>query len=278
MITSEYGAKGCEVVLPEGRWMLCAVVNALKCDGVCQLMNQSLSAAECAGPYFVIPPTTAPLVYPTWEGNDALPITASPGEGAGKWLGNPAKLLLKQDNPQAIICFKIKEIVKGHKLLLIDWPRPKCGNSTTFVCGKKAPQGIFSGVHSLRADAVPTSQRVTAGCEVSLPDGEWVVGVVGDEIVTKCLLAEDETTWSTASCIRSTVGVGQEACSVCPQYRPSQGMHFVTHVMSHHSYYCEYLNQLFQRALIFLLTCPSTGTRTPPPPPSPLSYSAKKKK
>jgi len=40
MITSEYGAKGCEVVLPKGRWMLCTVAKALECDGVCQLMNQ----------------------------------------------------------------------------------------------------------------------------------------------------------------------------------------------------------------------------------------------
>ena len=87
-------------------------------------------------------------------------------------------------------------------------------------------------MRSLRADAAPTSQRVTAGCELSLPDGEWAVGVVGDKIVTKCLPAEDETTWSTASCILNTVGVGQEACSVCPQYQPSQGMHFVTRVMS----------------------------------------------
>lgn len=121
VITSEYGPKGCEVVLPEGRWMMCAVAKSLECDRVCQLLlNQSLSTSECAGPYYVVPPTVAPLVYPTWEGNDALPIAAGPGEGAGKWLGSPAKLLLKQDDPEAIICFKIKEVAKGQTLDLRD--------------------------------------------------------------------------------------------------------------------------------------------------------------
>jgi len=38
--------------------------------------------------------------------------------GAGKWLGNPCRLKLKQDDsdPLATICFKLKEVTKGQQL------------------------------------------------------------------------------------------------------------------------------------------------------------------
>ena len=155
--------------------MICAVAKALQCDEICQMMNKSLSTTECAGPFYVVPPTDAPLVYPTWEEDNAPAKAAGDFEGAGKWLGNPAKLLLKQEDPEAQICFKLKEVIAGQGLTSKQWPKPKCGGTTTFVCGEDPPPGIFDGPDPLRADATVSSERVAQGCQVSLPDGEWAV-------------------------------------------------------------------------------------------------------
>ena len=217
VITSKYGPKGCEVTLPEGRWMPCAMGRALDCDDFCKMMNRSLSTVECAGPYYVVPPVEPPKIYPTWESEDAPAIVAHDREAAGQWLGDPCKMVLKADKADVSICFKVKEVVKGmpfDESRLMNWPRPKCGAPATLKCGKPTPPGVYEGPDALRRDALVSSVRNDDECEISLPNGKWVMGVLGDEPVEACPPTTSKA--SHASCL--ITGEDGKECTVCPLY------------------------------------------------------------
>ena len=148
VVSSMYGPKGCEVAFPEGRWMPCAVAQALDCDEFCTMLNRSLSSSVCSGPFYVVTPPGKSKIYPTWEGDGVpaiLPVlpTETGGMGSDAWLGDPGVLTLKMDPETYGLCFKIREIVKGQLRPDLttsrNWPHPKCDDGSTFGISKTLP-------------------------------------------------------------------------------------------------------------------------------------------